>query len=117
MTHAMNRRQVIAGTVLAAAAALPVTAAVAVGIEDPIIALVDRHVTLWEECPDDPAGRAAWNRNVDALTEEMGRTAPTSKRGAIAGLRHVEWVCERWGTTDHEQLILRNCIDFLEREA
>ena len=82
-----------------------------------LAALIDRHVTLWEAYPDDPAEQPVWNRSVDALAEEMGRTAPTTKRGAIAGLRHVEWFGERWATTDNEQRILRNCIDFLAGEG
>lgn len=116
MTSLFTRRLFLKRAPLAAVAvALPT--AVAAEAFDPLAALVDRHVALWEACPDGAAGQAAWNRNVDALAEEMGRTAPTTTRGAIAGLRHVEWFCERWETTDNEQRILRNCIDFLEREG
>lgn len=116
MTSLFTRRLFLKRAPLAAAAvALP--AAVAVGAFDPLAALIDRHVALWEACPDDAAGQAAWNRSVDAPAEEMGRTAPTTKQGVIAGLRHVEWFSDRWGTTDNELRILRNCIDFLAGEA
>lgn len=121
MTDTMNRRRMIAGTVVAgtitmAAVALPAAAAMA-ATKDPLTALLERHHVLWEACPDDPSGLSEWNRSVDALTKEMGRTAPTTKRGAIAGLCYLEWFCATWAITDHEQRMMRNCIDFLAGEV
>lgn len=121
MADTMNRRQVIAGTVVAgaitvAAVALPAAAAME-ATKDPLTTLLERHHVLWEACPDDPSGLSEWNRSIEALADEMGRTAPTTKRGALAGLRHLEWFCETWAITDHEQRMMRNCIDFLAGEV
>ena len=68
-----------------------VTTPVAMATEDPIIALVDRHVALWPLCPgdDDEAGNIRWNAEITRLEAEIAETMPTTKAGALAVVRFV----------------------------
>ena len=117
MTHALNRRQVLAGTVVAAAA-LPAIAVAAMP-EDPILALVDRHVTLWPLCPgdDDEAGNIRWNAEITRLEAEIAETLPTTRAGALAVVRFVAANLMGYADTEWLAPLLTAAADILEREG
>jgi len=83
---------------------------------DPLEVLLAEHTALWNRHPGggDPVADREWNARVDEIEEQMASTAPTTKRGAIAGLRYVEWASERWVGGEGELRLLRHCINFLE---
>lgn len=89
MTDTLNRRQVFAGTVVAAA--VPMTAVAAVAVADPILDLIERYGVLWPLCPgdDDEAGNIRWNAEITRLEAEIAETMPTTRAGALAVVRFV----------------------------
>ena len=121
MTHAMNRRQVLAGTVVATVVALPVTAATAVAAmpEYPIIALVDRHVALWPLCPgdDDEAGNIRWNAEINQIEAEIAEVLPITRAGALAVVRFVASQLAGFVGEDWMARALAASADILEQEG
>ncbi len=105
--------------VSAAALTIAVVPSLAVVTEDPIIALVDRHVALWPLCPgdDDEAGNIRWNAEISRLEAEIAAVLPTTRAGALAVVRFVASQLAGFVGEDWMVRALEASAGILEREV